>query len=197
MFRIFFLTLCIGLTTHNVQAAGNQKTETVTTLGPVQTGQPMPTFVGYDLNGEMLRWKNFIAEAPEPNRGVIVSVFASWCGPCKIGLKHIDTVLERNPGVRLLLVNLQEDKPYGFRFVFLLVNLQEDKPKAVRFLKDIGISAPTILDQYGKISERMGVGRELPRTFLVGADGRVQQIYTVEGTDFEAVLERDIQSLGQ
>ena len=180
MLRIFFLMLCIGLAAHDVQAAGNQKTATVDTLGPVQTGQPMPTFVGYDLNDEMLRWKNFIAEAPEPNRGVIVSVFASWCGPCKVGLTNIDAVLKRNPGVRLLLVNLQEDKP-----------------KAVRFLKDIGISAPTILDQYGKISERMGVGRELPRTFLVGADGRVQRIYTVEGEDFEAVLERDIQSLRQ
>jgi len=144
----------------------------------VQTGMPLPSFAGWDLNGNQLRWKHFIADAPEPNQGAIISVFASWCGPCKVGLKSIDAVVKRNPGVRLLLVNLKEDQS-----------------TATRFLDRLGIQAPTILDQYGKVSERMGVNRELPRTFLIDADGRVQHIYTVEGSDFEAVLEQDIRAL--
>ena len=172
------LAMLAGIPSTPAHAAGGQSTVKVDTLGPVQTGMPLPTFAGYDMNGNSLRWKHFIADAPEPNQGVVISVFASWCGPCKVGLRSIDKVLKRNPGVRLLLVNLQEDRA-----------------KAMRFLGDIGLSAPTILDQYGMVSKRMGVGKELPRTFLIGPDGRVNQIYTVEGADFEAVLERDIKAM--
>ena len=172
------VAMLIGITASPAHAAGGASTEKVDALGPVQIGMPLPSFAGWDLNGNQVRWKHFIADAAEPHQGAIISVFASWCGPCKVGLKSIDTVVKRNPGVRLLLVNLKEDQP-----------------TAARFLAQLGIEAPTILDQYGKVSERMGVNRELPRTFLVDADGRVQQIYTVEGSDFEAVLEQDIRAL--
>ena len=76
------LAMLAGISSPPAHAAGGQSTVKVDTLGPVQTGMPLPTFAGYDLNGNSLRWKHFIADAPEPNQGVVISVFASWCGPC-------------------------------------------------------------------------------------------------------------------
>ena len=153
-------------------------TETTATLGPVQVGKALPTFAGYDLNGEMLRWSRFVSKDAAPEEAIVVSVFATWCKPCKHGLQVIRDVAQSDPNMRVLLIDFQEAEP--------LVK---------SWLTDLGLSVPTVADQYGTVSKRLGVASDLPRTFLVDGRGVTHAIFTKEGGDFEQVLRAEINKM--
>jgi len=132
----------------------------------------MPTFAGYDLQGEMVRWRNFISPEASPGKAILVSVFASWCVPCRDGLEVMQEVASRDPNLELLLINFKETEA-----------------EASAFLRELNITGATVIvDQYGSISRRLGVRTELPRTFLVDGAGTTHTIFTLEGRDFDDVL---------
>jgi len=96
-------------------------TETTATLGPVQVGKALPTFAGYDLGGEMLRWSRFVSKDAAPEEAIVVSVFATWCKPCKHGLQVIRDVAQSDPDMRVLLVDFQDTQPISNFGLMLLI----------------------------------------------------------------------------
>ena len=149
-------------------AAEGKPSETVTEFGPVKVGSPMPTFAGYDNADTFVRSKQYV-EAAES--GLIVSFFATWCGPCRQGMPIIEEK-----------VNSTE----GWKVVF--VDLGEDPAKVAAWLRTINVTSPVVFDQGGMIAKRYGVGNSLPKTFLMKADGTVATIFTTEGADFAEKL---------
>ena len=160
-------------------AGGNNATETTDSLGQVTVGQPMPTFAGYDLQGEMVRWRNFVSADAAPSRAILVSVFASWCEPCRDGLVVMEEIASGDTNLELLLINFQETEA-----------------EAAQFLRRLNITEATVIvDQYGSVSSRLGVDVNLPRTFLVDGAGRAHTIFTLEGRDFDEVLLAKLQEM--
>jgi thiol-disulfide isomerase/thioredoxin len=139
----------------------------------------MPTFAGYDLQGEMVRWRNFVSVDAAPSRAILVSVFASWCEPCRDGLVVMEEIASGDPNLELLLINFQETEA-----------------EAAQFLRRLNITEATVIvDQYGSVSSRLGVDVNLPRTFLVDGAGRTHTIFTLEGRDFDEVLLAKLQEM--
>jgi peroxiredoxin len=149
-------------------------TRTVQQLGPVKVGAACPTFGGFTLENEPLSLAKLLKPGKgEPATVVVISFFASYCKVCKERLPSIERVVERlrNKGARGVLID------YG-----------EDAETASQFAQAQGLHLPVIADKFAKISERLGVDKTLPRTFVVDRQGVVTTIFDLEGDDFEKTL---------
>jgi len=93
-------------------------------------------------------------------RPVLLSFWASWCGPCRIEL----------PQLAELYSELAADG-----FVLLTVNVDQSPRMATRFLEQIGLSVPVYRMPRGQLA-RIGVSG-LPTNILFDREGRAVKIY--------------------
>lgn len=111
-----------------------------------------PPFVVKNLDGKLIR-SNDLKGHP-----VVLDFWATWCGPCRASMPHLDTVQDRYRDRGLVVLGLSVD---------------EAPPASVkRFTQKLGVRFPIamaderMLDQYGPI-------RSIPTTFFIHRDGRV------------------------
>lgn len=130
--------------------------------------------LGKDIKGEK------IAISDHHGKVVIVSFWASWCGPCKKELPVLAGVAKRvGPDqLQIIAINFQdESKP--FRYV-------------VDVLKDYPI---TILrDANGKTARKFEVNA-IPRMIIIGRDGKVAADHTGYGEDMIPELVQQLNEL--
>ncbi len=105
-------------------------------------------------------------------RVLVVEFWASWCGPCIESMPRLDA-LRREVQAQGL----------GDRFEILAVGLDKRLEDARRFLQARPVSYPVVVDTVGIASRNYGVWR-LPATFLVDANGHINQIYHGYGPTF-------------
>jgi cytochrome c biogenesis protein CcmG/thiol:disulfide interchange protein DsbE len=108
---------------------------------------------------------------------VVVNFWASWCGPCR----------EEQPGLQRLWEEYR-----GRGVVFLGVNFRDDAAAAREYLREFGVTYPSVQDRDGKIAHRFGVPY-LPATVVAGADGELR--YRLLGAQDEAQLRRFIEEI--
>ena len=87
---------------------------------------------------------------------VVIDFWATWCGPCMHEAPH------------MVAIN-QKYGPKGL--VFLGISLDQDAATMLPGAKGAGLNWPQVIDG-GKYSAMFGVN-SIPRTFLVGPDGKV------------------------
>lgn len=145
-------------------------------LGPVEVSKEFPTFGAYTLEGNYLSFKSLQKE----NKVIVISYFATWCKPCRVGLPIIEKMVQNDANTIAVYIDLGED------------------PSAVkRMTKELGLESITMVDKFQSIGKRHGVVIEgedvvLPRTFVLAPDGTVKVIFTEEGDDFEVALQNAI-----
>ena len=119
-----------------------------------------------------------LAAAPGA-RATLLSVWASWCGPCREEFPALYRVMRRHPEARWLLVSADFDAQLG---------------EARRFLRDHGITDTTYLKQGGDQPFIDALAPEwsgsLPATILYDARGRRVAFWEGAGDSarFEAAL---------
>jgi cytochrome c biogenesis protein CcmG/thiol:disulfide interchange protein DsbE len=116
---------------------------------------------------------------PATYRGkvVLVNFWASWCGPCR----------REQPGLERLW------REYGDRDVQLLgINFDDGRAAALEYLREFGVTYPSVYDPDGKITADFLVPF-LPATVLVDADGQMR--YRLQGAQTEATLRRYLDEL--
>jgi len=52
---------------------------------------------------------------------VIVDFYADWCGPCKMMSPILETLSTRNPNLKVLKVNVDEEKELAMKFNILAI----------------------------------------------------------------------------
>jgi len=116
---------------------------------------PFPNYTLFTLDGS-----STVQLADFRGRPVLLTFWASWCGPCRVEL----------PELKKLYGDL-----VGTGFVLLTVNVDTSPMAATRFLDALGIELPTY-----KMTSRdlvqLGVN-SLPTNVLLDAEGRPVQIY--------------------
>jgi len=86
---------------------------------------------------------------------VVVNIWASWCGPCRIESPNLVMAAER----------------YGRQVQFLGVDIIDQRPAAQAFIKEEGYPYPSVFDPTGDIRDRLGfVGQ--PVTVFFDAEGK-------------------------
>ena len=148
----------------------------VQSLGPVHVGQPVPSFASQNDAGALVSTSRMFGQPL--SKGVVISVFATWCGPCKEGLPVINDVVKQRTS----------------EWDLLLIDYEEPPAKVRAFMRDMKLDASLIIDSYGKVCQKFGVDKTLPKTFVIDKKGVVLAIFAEEGKDFGAQLESVLDS---
>jgi cytochrome c biogenesis protein CcmG/thiol:disulfide interchange protein DsbE len=109
---------------------------------------------------------------------VVIDFWASWCGPCRIGLPIVKEVTAR----------------YADRGVaFYTINRREPNPKIEKFLATSGLSFPVALDPKDEAAIAYQV-TGIPRTVIVGKDGKVIAVHAGVSPNMRAELEKELEA---
>ena len=117
-------------------------------------GELAPDFTGTTLTGEQVRLSDFRGKT------VLVNIFASWCGPCRVEAPHLVEVFNQ----------LDDD------VVFIGLNLQESPDAVSGFKEEFDIEFPQVLNEDGRLTEiYRPIG--LPTSWFIDADGVVRYVH--------------------
>jgi peroxiredoxin len=91
---------------------------------------------------------------------VVLDFWATWCGPCRASLPHLNKMYD-------------DLKEKGLQ-VFAL-DQQEDKQDVAAFVAKTKLTVPVLLDSEGKVGEQYGV-KGIPQTVIIGKDGKIKKV---------------------
>lgn len=146
-------------------AGGNygfvQQAPGIDTVEPAQR-QAAPALAGRQVDGASFD--------PATTRGAVtvVNFWASWCAPCRAETPNLESVAEKTAAS-------------GVRFVG--VNVKDSKAAAASFIRDKGVSYPSLYDDDGSLAARWPIALGLPSTVVLDRDGRIAARFTAAVTE--------------
>jgi len=140
----------------------------------LENGRPAPAFNLPDLSGEQV-------DFPRDLKGKVTAIrfWADWCPFCEHEMKQLEPVYRKYRDQGL---------------VILAINVRQDRKTAGTFIRQLGISYDTLLDEEGEVARNYGV-MGLPTTFFVDSDGIL--ISKVLGESTPEVFEKIITGIMQ
>ena len=126
----------------------------------------------------------FAGEEPEDDGSklVVLSFFASWCGPCKKEMPFLAQLdkMYRDQGLRIIGVCIDTEEP--------------GLSAAKKMIADNKVSYPVVSDRFNFLARRyLGESAPLPSVFLVRRDGTIARIERGYSKDVGAFLLAAIQ----
>ena len=134
---------------------------------------PAPDFTLRNTEGRNLRLKE------QRGQVVLVNFWASWCGPCKQEMPHL---------------NRLHDKYRSAGFVLLGVNIDEDAQLGAATAGRWGLKFPVLLDTDKTVVRQYDLG-SMPATVLIDRDGRVRHLHRGYREGVETTYEQQIREL--
>ncbi len=131
----------------------NQTADSFSTLGIIPPAHQVEAF---DFSVESLSGK---IDKLSDYRGKVVflNFWATWCGPCRMEIKEIDTLYKALH---------KED------FTVMALSIKEDSKKVSNFMKSYDADFPVYLDSTGVVATAYGIFG-IPTTFIIGPDGMI------------------------
>ena len=124
-----------------------------------------PDFTLPTLAGESVSTKDFRGK-----KKLVVSFWASWCGPCRMELPELQAFYEKYHAAGT-----------GGTFEVLAISTDEDRGEAVRYARNTKLTFPILWDEHGKTEDAYGV-EGIPVLFVIDESGKV--IFTQDGYEF-------------
>lgn len=118
-------------------------------------GSAAPPFAGVGFDGRRVALDQFAG------RPVVLSFFASWCGPCQTELPLIQRVAAEHPKVQ-----------------FVLVDSRDTNGPAI--LAATHVTTPAVINDYDNSINQAYRVSLLPETFFIRADGTVEGVVRQE-----------------
>lgn len=94
---------------------------------------------------------------------IFLNFFATWCGPCKMEMPHIEELYNKHNLNNDDVVILAVSNPGG---------REKDMDGVKQFLKDQGYTFPVLFDESGDVFSKYNI-MSLPTTFMINKDGKV------------------------
>ena len=141
--------------------------------GAVAPATAAPDFTLRTMGGPNLRLQE------QRGRVVLINFWATWCGPCRQEMPHLNRLYE---------------KYRASGFVLLGVNVDDDKRNAVDVAAKLGLKFPVLLDTDKKVS-RLYELSTMPSTVLIDRDGRVRAIHRGYQSGVEDLYDKQIRDL--
>lgn len=119
----------------------------------IEVSGPMPR-----IDGSAVMGGEPVTRALYRGRVVVVNFWASWCGPCR----------QEQPGLQ----SLWDEYGPGGDVQFLGVNFQDDQAAAREYLRQYGVTYPSVTDD-GPLADAFGVPY-LPATVIADRSGEMR-----------------------
>lgn len=139
----------------------------------VGTDKRAPDFTLRTLDGPNLRLQE------QRGRVVMLNFWATWCGPCRQEMPHLNRLYEKYRGAGFTLLGL---------------NIDEDARNAAGLASKLGLRFPVLLDSDKKVSRMYDLGT-MPSTVLIDRDGRVRFIHLGYQDGYELTYDKQIREL--
>jgi len=139
----------------------------------VAPSMPAPDFTLRSAEGGNLRL------AEQRGRVVMVNFWATWCGPCKVEMPHLNRLYEKY-------------KSAGF--VLLGINIDEDPRQAMALATRLGLKFPVLFDTDKAVSRRYALD-SMPGTVLIDRDGKVRHVHRGYREGVEDTYEAQVRAL--
>ena len=159
-----------------------KKSEQLTQSGVIQLGQEMPFFSGWTVNQSTSTpfnsAKYFQSKKTQKVKHFVVSLCASWCAPCKEGLKRLK----------------KKKRLFKKKKVDILVLIADQKENAQALFDQYGFKGATfIVDPFETYALKFSPGESkrqlvLPKTFVLDQKAHVKRIIGKEGKDWIHLL---------
>ncbi|MGP8253455.1 MAG: TlpA family protein disulfide reductase [Terracidiphilus sp.] len=127
-------------------------------------GRQAPAFTRRDLAGKSIRLDSLRGKV------VLLNFWATWCAPCQTEMP-VFAAWQREYG------------PQGFQVIG--ISMDDDQDTARKLVEKLRISYPVAMGD-AKLGEQYGEVLGLPKTFLIGRDGKVLAEFQGE-TDLKAM----------
>jgi thiol-disulfide isomerase/thioredoxin len=114
-----------------------------------------PDFTLTTLDGSPVRLSDL------RGKPVLINFWASWCGPCRAEMPHIQAAFEAHADEGLIVLGVDQ---------------LESPPPVATFANDYGLTFPIPLDEDGKVSATYQA-RALPTSFFVDRDGVIRDTF--------------------
>ena len=155
------------------EQAQQEPAATPEVAGPVMRNMAAD-FKAYDDAG------NAVTLREQRGKPVVVTFFASWCGPCKMEMPYFDEFY----------------KTYGEQVTFMMVNLcafgNDTKENGKKMVEEGGWTFPVYFDTDGDAALKYAI-RSMPTTIFVDAQGELKGRHT--GVIPRDALEKTIQGM--
>ena len=132
-----------------------------------------PDFTLRSVDGPNLRLQE------QRGRVVLVNFWATWCGPCRQEMPHLNRLYE---------------KYRSSGFVLLGVNVDDDQRNAVGVASKLGLTFPVLLDTDKKVSQLYDLSA-MPATVLIDKDGRVKYLHRGYQSGYEDTYDKQIREM--
>ena len=136
-------------------------------------GQQAPDFALKSSTGENLRLSEYRGDV------VMINFWATWCGPCRQEMPHLDALYSRYQRV-------------GFNL--LGVNIDDDSGRAMDMIEDLGVNFPVLFDARKEVSKLYDVSA-MPVTVIVDREGTVRYVHHGYKPGYEDMYLDQIRSL--
>ena len=170
------LLALFGLTAVMLHAAADE----VAAATRTKVGDLAPEFAGLATTGESC------SLAAWHGRVVVLSLFATWCGPCQAELPRVEKELWQAFRARGLVV--------------VAAGREESLDKLKPFAAKGGLTFPLLADPDRRIFARFATAY-IPRLYVIGADGRIKfQSVGFDADEFRravAAVERELAAAGR
>ena len=155
----------------------------------IGVGLPAPGFSLKTLNPDVtgspwFRLDQLVGEEPDDAQAkvVLLSFFASWCGPCQRELPFLVQLdgMYRDQGLRVVSISIDREEPAI--------------EAARRMAQGAHVRHPVLSDRFNVLARRyLGDQSPLPSVFLIGRDGNVLLIEKGYAKDASAFLLSEVQ----
>lgn len=138
-------------------------------------GEPVHDFTLRDVQGQS------VSLSDHKGKVVLLSFWATWCGPCKVEMKHLNEMYNALQG---------EEKP--FEVISISSDDARQAPLAKRYIKQKGYTFTVLLDTDATVTGTYNPTKTLPYGVLIGKDHTVSKVYTGYNPGDEVQLRADI-----
>ena len=136
-------------------------------------GAAAPDFTLRTLSGSNMRLQE------QRGQVVLVNFWATWCGPCRKEMPHLNRIADKYKSSGLVLLG---------------VNVDDDVRNAADLSAKLGVKFPVLLDTDKKVSRLYDLN-SMPSTMVIDRSGKVRFVHRGYQDGYEDLYDKQIRDL--